>query len=101
MNCQAPINLGEFSRGGKTRGTNQALDHDFGTAEKSIPCGILDEDSGQLYLHIGRSAKTSDFMVDNLQTWWQGLPISEQQEMQLLQLKIDNGPLVVSLLGNA
>jgi hypothetical protein len=28
---------------------NQALDHDFGTSDKSVPCGILDEDSGQLY----------------------------------------------------
>lgn len=92
MDCKATINWGEFSRGGKTRGANQALDHDFGAVGKTIPCGILDEDSGQLYLHFGRSAKTSDFMVDNLQTWWQGLPISEQQEMQLLQLKIDNGP---------
>lgn len=92
MDCKATINLGAFSRGGKTRGDNQALDHDFATVGKSIPCGILDEDSGQLYLHFGCSAKTSDFMVDNLQTWWQGLPSLEQQEMQLLQLKIDNGP---------
>jgi hypothetical protein len=41
--------------GGKTRGENQALDHDFGTVGKSTPCGILDEDSGQLYLHFGCS----------------------------------------------
>lgn len=92
MDCKATVNLGEYSRGGKTRGENQALDHDFGAVGKSIPCGILDEYSGQLYLHFGHSHKTSDFMVDNLQTWWNSLPISEQKETRLIQLKIDNGP---------
>ncbi len=92
MDCKATVNLGEFARGGQTRGPNQALDHDFSPVGKSIPCGILDEDSGQLYLHFGNSAKTSDFMVDNLQAWWNGLPVSVQAVMQLLQLKIDNGP---------
>ena len=61
-------------------------------AAQSIPCGILDEDSGQLYLNFGCSYKTSDFIVDNLQTWWNGLSASVQAEMQGLQLKIDNGP---------
>jgi hypothetical protein len=85
--------LGEYSRGGYTRGENQALDHDFATtATKAIPCGILNEDSNQLYLYLGRSAKTSDFLVDNLQSWWQSLSPSEQHNTQLLQLKIDNGP---------
>jgi len=92
VDCKATVNLGEFSRGGQTRGDNQALDHDFGSGLKSIPCGILDEDSGQLYLYFGASSKTSDFIVDNLQTWWQSLSTLEQQEMKLLQLKIDHGP---------
>jgi hypothetical protein len=84
--------LGEYSRGGLTRGENQALDHDFGCDQKAIPCGILDEDSGQLHLDLGSSSKTSDFMVDNLEAWWQSLSPLEQQKIRLLQLKIDNGP---------
>jgi hypothetical protein len=84
--------LGEYSRGGLTRGENQALDHDFGCDQKAIPCGILDEDSGQLHLYLGSSSKTSDFMVDNLEAWWQSLSPLEQQKIRLLQLKIDNGP---------
>ena len=59
---------------------------------QSIPCGILDDNSGQLYLHFGSSYKTSDFRVDNLQSWWTSLPDLEQQEARLIQLKIDNGP---------
>ena len=92
MDCKATVNLGEFARGGQTRGPNQALDHDFGSNGKSIPCGILDENSGQLYLHFGRSYKTSDFMVDNLQSGWTSLTELEQQETRLIQLKVDNGP---------
>lgn len=92
MDCKATVNLGEYSRGGRTRGAHQALDHDFEPEGKSIPCGILDEDSGQLYLYFGSSSKTSDFIVDNLQTWWSSLSVLEKTQTQLIQLKIDNGP---------
>jgi hypothetical protein len=47
--------MGEYSRGGKTRRNNQACDHDLGCGEKYIPCGIVDEDSGQLYINFGSS----------------------------------------------
>ncbi|CDN13380.1 hypothetical protein RintRC_7500 [Richelia intracellularis] len=45
MDCKATV-MGGYSRGGKTRGDNQAEDHDMGSTEKYTPCGILDEDSG-------------------------------------------------------
>ena len=86
------MKLGEFSRSGVTRGSNQALDHDFGSEATSIPFGMVDEDSAQLYLSFGSSFKTSDFIVDELENWWKNLPIEEQKSMELLQLKVDNGP---------
>lgn len=55
MNCKATVELGEYSRGGKTRGNNQVLGYDLGEKEKFIPCGIVDEDKGQLYLNFGGS----------------------------------------------
>jgi hypothetical protein len=58
LDCKATVNLGEFSRSGVTRGENQALDHDFGSQEKYIPFGIVDEDSAQLYLLFGSSYRT-------------------------------------------
>lgn len=64
----------------------------MGCAEKYIPCGIVDEDSGQLYINFGSSHKTSDFIVDTLECWWDLLPTQEQQSCELIQLKIDNGP---------
>ncbi|CDN11465.1 hypothetical protein RintRC_6285 [Richelia intracellularis] len=56
MNCKPTVNIGGYSRGGKTKGDNQAEDHDMGCTEKYTPCGILDEDSGQLfYINFGSS----------------------------------------------
>jgi Rhodopirellula transposase DDE domain len=92
MDCKATVKLGEYRRGGKTRGDNQALDHDMGQADKAIPCGIVNEDSGDLFFSFGRTAKTSDFMIDHLQGWWNSLTPQQQQETETIQIKVDNGP---------
>ena len=92
MDCQATVEIGEYSRGGKTRGNNQAQDHDMGVKEKYNPCGIVDEDTGQLYLNFGSSYKTSDFIVDSLSQWWETLKRSEKKQTDVIQIKVDNGP---------
>jgi Rhodopirellula transposase DDE domain len=55
MDCKATVNIGEFSRGGLTRGDNRASDHDMGCQEKYVPCGIVDEASGALHITFGSS----------------------------------------------
>ncbi|CDN13147.1 Mobile element protein [Richelia intracellularis] len=56
MDCKATVNMGGYSRVRKIRGDNQAEDHDMVCTEKYTPCGILDEDSGQLfYINFGSS----------------------------------------------
>jgi len=92
MDCKATVNIGEYARGGKTRGDNRALDHDMGCTEKYIPFGIVDEDSGQLYISFGSSYKTSDFIVDSLKAYWNSLTVSEKNKAETLQFKVDNGP---------
>lgn len=92
MDCKATVNIGDYSRGGKTRGDHRAADHDMGCTEKYTPLGIVDEDSGQLYLTFGSSAKTSDFIVDSLHAWWLAMPPEEQENTMRIQIKIDNGP---------
>jgi transposase len=92
MDCKATVNIGEYSRKGKTRANNIALDHDFGCTEKYIPCGIVDEDSGQLFISFGSSYKTSDFIVDTLEEWWSTLTKKEQKQTKEIQIKMDNGP---------
>ena len=56
-----------MSRGGLTRGDHKACDHDLGCQEKYTPCGIVDEDTGQLTITFGSSYKTSDLIVDVLE----------------------------------
>jgi len=92
IDCKATVQIGTYSRRGQTRGNPQASDHDMGCEEKYIPCGIVDEDSGQLHIHFGSSYKTSDFIVDTLQAWWNGLTPRQQKMTKLLQFKVDNGP---------
>ena len=57
-----------------------------------MPCGIVDEESGQVHITFGSSYKTSDFIVDALEAWWAALDETEQVAMTRLQIKMDNGP---------
>jgi Rhodopirellula transposase DDE domain len=86
------VKIGEFSRGGLTRGDNQASDHDMGCKEKYVPCGIVDEESGALHLTFGSSYKTSDFIVDVLEAKWAALDAQDKAATSLIQIKMDNGP---------
>ena len=86
------MQLGEFSRGGLTRSDVKACDHDLGSQAKYLPCGVGEEDTGQLSITFGSSAKTSDFIVDTVEARWRALPPPEQRATAQLQLKMDNGP---------
>jgi hypothetical protein len=92
IDCKATVNIGDYSRGGKTRGDNKANDHDMGCTEKYTPFGVLNEDTGELHLAFGSSAKTSDFIVDCLYAWWEHQSPEERDGLELLQIKADNGP---------
>lgn len=86
------MKIGDFSRGGRTRGDPHACDHDMGGHEKYIPCGIVEEDTGQLSITFGSSYKTRDFIVDTLEARWAALDEAEQAASELVQIKMDNGP---------
>ena len=92
IDCQATVHIGEYSRGGLTRGDNQASDHDMGCKEKYVPCGIVDEESGALPITFGSSYKTSDFIVDVLEAKWAALDAQDKAATSLIQIKMDNGP---------
>src|SRR4030095_14360660 len=92
MDCKATVHIGEFSRGGLTRGDHKACDHDLGCQEKYIPCGIVDEERGELRITFGSSYKTSDFIVDALEAWWQEKDEQDKVAVELVHIKMDNGP---------
>lgn len=92
IDCKATVKIGNLSRGGETRGNNQADDHDLGCQEKYIPCGIVDEDRADLNITFGSSYKTSDFIVDTIEATWHAMDEQEKDQTHLIQIKMDNGP---------
>ncbi len=93
IDCKATVNLGEFSRHGQSRGVCaiKALDHDMDKKQKMIPFGILNLENDQLYVVYGSSSKTSDFICDALELWWD-LIKDENPEVEELIIFADNGP---------
>ncbi len=92
IDCKAMVNIGDYSRGGKTRGDARAADHDMGCEEKYTPFGIVDEDEGALYLTFGSAFKTSDFIADSLMGWCENIPAHERAAIAHIPIKVDNGP---------
>ncbi|MCP4482662.1 MAG: hypothetical protein GY817_07870 [bacterium] len=86
------MKIGEVSRGGQTRGYNKALDHDMQINGTHTPFGIVNENTGELYIGFGSSYKTSDFVVDELKNYWDTLSQEVKDRAKVLQIKLDNGP---------
>ena len=84
--------IGDVSRGGQTRGDDQAFDHALGCKEKYTPCGIVDAESAQLAMGFGSSYKTRDFLVATLAAQWNRFEEHEKAEVSKLQSKMDHGP---------
>lgn len=40
----------------------------------------------------GVALRSSDFIVDGLQAWWEHSPTAARERCSLLQIKVDNGP---------
>src|SRR5665647_703657 len=93
MDTKATVHVGEYSRGGQSRGQAavKALDHDMYSKEKLVPGGILEPVSGKSFLFFGNSNKTSDFMADGLLLWWEARKQDFSHVRQLV-INIDNGP---------
>ena len=69
----------------------KALDHDMATKEKMIPFGILNLENDQLHVFYGNSYKTSDFICDALEQWWESVEKSYRYVDELV-IYADNGP---------
>jgi hypothetical protein len=91
LDAKASVKIGLFSRGGRTRAEVQALDHDFKADAKVTPFGILLPRQGELSLYFAQSALTSDFIVDVLEMWWQGIR-GRFPKVRKLLVNQDNGP---------
>lgn len=93
MDTKATVNVGEYSRYGRSRGLEpvKAWDHDMRAKEKLVPGGILEPVSGRAFLFFTSSNKTSDFMVDGLFLWWNERK-QDLSDVKRLVINMDNGP---------
>lgn len=93
LDAKATILLDRFSRGGLSRVTVKALDHDFQAkeTEKVTPYGIYLPQTKELFLYLTQSKVTSDFMVDCLVDFWQSQG-TRFPSVTTLVLNQDNGP---------
>ena len=93
MDTKATVNVGEYSRYGRSRGLMpvKAWDHDMRPKEKLIPGGILESVTGRSFLFFTSSYKTSDFMVDGLLLWWNERK-KDLNDVKRLVINMDNGP---------
>jgi hypothetical protein len=93
MDAKAKVSVGDYSRGGESRGAEpvKALDHDPEPEQKLIPQGILDLTSCLLSLFIATSNGTSDFFADCLEQWWEANQ-GRYPHAHRLVINLDNGP---------
>ncbi len=93
IDAKAKVNIGEFSRNGKSRDkeAKKASDHDMNPECKLVPYGILNIMSGLLSIYFGTSFETSDFIVDCLEAWWE-LNKASYGHIKELVINLDNGP---------
>ena len=91
IDAKATVNIGPFSRRGKSRTKTEAADHDFKPEAKLTPFGIFLPEHDDLWLYMARSKITSDFIVDRLEQWWQEVRLRFLR-VKTLVINLDNGP---------
>jgi hypothetical protein len=92
LDGKAPVLRGDVSRGGDTRGEHRACEPELGWPAKNMPCGMVDDESGQLALTLGNACPTRDGIVEALAAWWAAWDAREPGAMARLQITMANGP---------
>lgn len=93
VDAKATLGLGLFSRGGYSRLTVKALDHDFAPDQKVTPVGVFwpHAKRNELFLFLTSCPVTADLIVDCIHNTW--LMIADRfPHVQTLLLNLDNGP---------
>ena len=91
LDAKATVKIGPFSRGGKSRVSVQAADHDFQPAGTVTPVGLFLPEWDELFFYQVTSKVTSDCLVDCLTRWWETVR-ARYAHITMLVLNLDNGP---------
>jgi hypothetical protein len=88
--AKAPVKIGLFSRGGRSRVETVAWDHDFTPQTILTPFNLFLPEYDENFLYFTASKVTSDFIVDALERTWPRL--HERFHPAWLMIDGDNGP---------
>ncbi len=91
MDTKATVKVGPFARGGKSRATTKASEHDFHPDATRTPVGIFLPASDELFVYGVTSKVTSDCLVDRLGQWWYAVH-ERFAHITTLVINLDNGP---------
>jgi hypothetical protein len=91
IDAEATVNIGPFSRPGRSRIKLKAADHDFKPAATLTPFGIFPPEHDDPWLCMARSRVTSDFIVDRLEQWWREVR-PRFLRVKTLVINLGNGP---------
>jgi hypothetical protein len=91
IDAKATVNVGPFSRRGRSRIKTKAADHDFKPEATLTPFGIFLPQYDDLWLYMACSKVTSDFISDRLEQWWQEVRLRFLNVKKLV-INLDNGP---------
>lgn len=91
IDAKATVKVGPFARGGKSRATTKACDHDFKPTASLTPVGMLLPTTDEVCIYHLTSKVTSDCLVDRLSQWWEAVR-SRFLPITTLVINLDNGP---------
>lgn len=90
MDAKARVQVGPYSRGGKSRQGVTGVDHDFNPETILTPFGIFLPAYAETFLFCTESKVTADFIVDALELLWPTL--EERFSPHTLVINLDCGP---------
>jgi Rhodopirellula transposase DDE domain len=91
LDSKAPVPIGPFSRGGRSRTGTTGVDHDFKPDGVLTPFGIFCPHTSESDLFFTDSKVSSDFMVDCLEQWIEQRGAA-LKDIRKLVVDVDNGP---------
>ncbi len=91
IDAKATVKVGPFARGGKSRHSTKAADHDFEPEATVTPVGMFLPAFDEIFFSGVISKVTSDGLVDRLVDWWETVRECFSQ-IKTIVIHADNGP---------
>ena len=97
IDVKAKVKLGNLSRNGYSRLLKAPIadDHDQKWTDVLVPFCVYELNTDNVFVILGNSSETADFIVDALEKWWSDRQFMAD-EYDILMIDLDNGKAVAS-----